>query len=80
MVRSIEDRARPGVVHVGGDVWMCVRERESVLLCSDGWEKHKEKARREEQGDKILCLPEEVTLCCSCWLYPALGRALEPPQ
>jgi hypothetical protein len=28
---------------------MCVRERESVLLCSERWEKHKEKARREEQ-------------------------------
>jgi hypothetical protein len=27
---------------------MCVRERESVLLCSDGWEKHKDKEKKKQ--------------------------------
>ncbi len=68
-----------GVVHVWGWWWMYMRERESVFLCSDMWEKHKDKARREEEKGKKAGLPEQVSVYCSCVLYPALGTALNEP-
>jgi hypothetical protein len=58
-----------------GEMVVDVREEESMLLCSDGWEKHKDKARREESSfahvKKRVC-----TSLSSCILL--LARRLSP--